>query len=101
MTFHYKGKKTGYIYTLPSSTSMLHKYHISLSELSNSNYKPRLADDRVGHFTTIFQDYTNVLSSSPYVRYINRWHLEKKNPSSRLSRPKKPIVYWIDIMKCF
>jgi len=96
MTFHYKGKKTGYIYTLPSSTSMLHKYHISLSQLSNSDYKPRLADDRVGHFTTIYQDYTNVLSNSPYVRYINRWHLEKKNPSSRLSRPKEPIVYWIE-----
>ena len=94
--FHYKGKKTGYVYTLPSSSSMLLKYHISLSALPNNNYNPRVADDRVGHFLTMYQDYSDILSESPYVRYINRWHLEKKNPLAKLSEPKKPIVYWIE-----
>ena len=94
--FHYKGKKTSYVYTLPSSSSMLLKYHLSLSKLPDNNYSPRLADDRVGHFLTMYQDYSDILSESPYVRYINRWHLEKKNPLAKFSEPKKPIVYWIE-----
>ena len=48
--FHYKGKKTSYVYTLPNASSMLHKYHLSLSSLPENDYSPRLADDRVGHF---------------------------------------------------
>ncbi len=96
MVFHYKGKKNDYVFTLPNSSSMLHRYHLSISELPNNNYKPRLLDDRVGHFETMYQDYSNMLSKSPYVRYIQRWHLEKKNPGAKMSEPKKPIVFWIE-----
>jgi len=96
MTFHYKGKKPGYVYTLPNSSSMLQKYHVSFIELVDSDYKPRLSDDRVGHFETIFQDYSNMYSETPYIRYVNRWKLDKKNPYSKFSEPKKPIVYWIE-----
>ena len=96
MTFHYKGKKPGYIYTLPNSSSMLQKYHISLIELKDSNYSPRIADDRVGHFQTIFQDYSDMYTDSPYIRYINRWKLEKKNPNARMSEPVEPIVFWVE-----
>ena len=53
---HFKGKKGKYIYTLPSSTSVLVNYHLSLSAIPETDYQPRLADDRVGHFVTIFQD---------------------------------------------
>ena len=94
--FHYKGKKTSYVYTLPNASSMLHKYHLSLSSLPENDYSPRLADDRVGHFLTMYQDYSDILSDSPYVRYINRWDLKKKNPSARFSKPEEPIVYWIE-----
>nr|GFD59761.1 hypothetical protein [Tanacetum cinerariifolium] len=31
-----------------------------------------------------------------FVRYINRWHLEKQDPNAAISPPKKPIVFWID-----
>ena len=96
INFHYKGKKPGYVFTLPSSSSMILKYHLSITELINSDYKPRISDDRVGHFETIFQDYSNMLSKSPYVRYVQRWNLEKKNPYAKLSEPKKPIVFWIE-----
>ena len=96
MALHFKGKKPVYIYTLPNSSSMISHYHISLSELPNTNYIPREADDRLGHFTTIFQDYSDVLRTSPYTRYINRWHLEKKNPHLKISEPKNQIVYWIE-----
>ena len=44
----------------------------------------------------MYQDYTNVRQDSPYIRYVNRWHLEKQNPQLTLSEPIKPIVYWIE-----
>ena len=96
MVFHYKGKKSDYVFTLPNSSSMLHKYHLSISELPKNNYKPRLLDDRVGHFEVIYQDYSEMLSESPYVRYITRWNLEKKNPKAKFSQPKEPIVFWVE-----
>ncbi|MDP6936890.1 MAG: zinc-dependent metalloprotease [Candidatus Marinimicrobia bacterium] len=96
IALHFKGKKGQYIYTLPNSSSMVSSYQISLSAIPETDYSPRLADDRVGHFTTIYQDYTNVMQDSPYIRYINRWHLEKRNPQSKVSEPVKPIVYWIE-----
>jgi hypothetical protein len=96
IVFHYKGKKTDYIFTLPNSSSMLHKYHLSISKLPNNNYEPRLSDDRVGHFDVIYQDYSEMLSESPYIRYITRWNLEKKNPKAKFSQPKEPIIFWIE-----
>ncbi len=96
MALHFKGKKGKFIYTLPSSTSVQVYYHISLSAIPDSDYQPRLADDRVGHFTTIYQDYTDVRKDSPYIRYVNRWNLEKKDPRAKISEPKEPIVYWIE-----
>jgi len=96
IALHFKGKKGKYIYTLPSSTSVLINYHVSLSAIPETDYQPRLADDRVGHFVTIYQDYTDVRKISPYIRYVNRWNLEKKNPQAKISEPKKPIVYWLE-----
>ena len=96
MALHFKGKKPVYIYTLPHSGSMVSTYHISLSAIQKTDYKTRIADDRVGHFITMYQDYSDVLRDSPYIRYINRWHLEKQNPYLEISEPKKPIVYWIE-----
>ena len=114
---HYKSRKWTETYTLPNSHSMFHNYHLSLSTISENNFIPRKSDDRVGYFTTIFQDYTDALKDTPYIRYINRWNL-KKDPSSTmhtrinidnilptvpnetthklLSHPIKPIVYWIE-----
>ncbi len=81
---------------LPDSRSFLHRYHWSLVERPGPGYRPRLADDRVGHFITMLADYSNTRSEDPYVRYVNRWRLEKKDPSAVISEPKEPIVYWIE-----
>ena len=75
---------------------MVSTYHISLSDIQKTNYVPRLSDDRVGHFVTMYQDYSDILKDSPYIRYVNRWHLEKKHPKLKISDPKKPIIYWIE-----
>jgi len=82
--------------TVPDFRSFQHTYHYSLSSIPDSDYQPRLGDDRVGHFLTLRQDYTSVLKDSPYVRYINRWHLEKAEPRFKQSPPKQPIVFWIE-----
>ncbi|MCB0269737.1 MAG: DUF5117 domain-containing protein, partial [Calditrichaeota bacterium] len=96
VTLQFKGGKEERITTLVDG-SMTHKYHYSIAEMpQNSSYKPRLADDRVGHFTTYFQDYTSALREDPYERYVNRWDLEKAEPKFDTSKPKKPIVFWLE-----
>ena len=82
--------------TLADVRSFQHTYHYSLSTLPESDFRPRAADDRVGHFNTLYQDYTSVLDDDPYVRYVNRWHLEKAEPRFKRSPPKKPIVFWLE-----
>lgn len=82
--------------TLQSGYSFFHTYHYSLSSIPESDFQPRLADDRIGYFMTIYEDYSTLDTETPYVRYINRWNLKKKNPDQALSEPEKPIVFWIE-----
>ena len=93
---HYKSKNPDNRFTLASSKSMMHRYHVSMSAIENSNYNVRMEDDRVGYFTTIHQDYSKTLQEDPYVRYINRWDLKKRNPHKKLSKPEEPIVFWLE-----
>jgi len=82
---------------LPDVRSMQFHFRYSVSELPQAGYRPRLADDRVGHFLTQHQDYsTSDTSFETSRRYINRWHLEKQDRSAALSRPKQPIVFWME-----
>ena len=96
VSIHYISMNPKYKFTLADSRSMIHKYHISISLIPESNYQPRVVDDRVGHFMTMYQDYSDTYSESPYVRYINRWDLQKKHPDLNLSEPIEPIVCWIE-----
>lgn len=73
------------------------RVHYSLSQLPDQDYRPRLADDRIGYFITAYQDLSKDDDrGDSFVRYINRWHLEKQDPKAVISHPKKPIVFWID-----
>ncbi|MDJ0677786.1 MAG: zinc-dependent metalloprotease [Calothrix sp. MO_167.B42] len=82
--------------TLADGRGFQLRVHYSLSQLPKNNYRPRLADNRLGYFITAYQDVSNDERKDPFVRYINRWHLEKQNPKAAISPPKKPIVFWID-----
>tara|TARA_Y100001968_G_scaffold207396_1_gene190596 strand:+ start:1797 stop:4421 length:2625 start_codon:yes stop_codon:yes gene_type:complete len=93
---HYKSKNPNNRFTLASSKSMMHRYHVSMSAIEQSHYNPRMEDDRVGYFTTMHQDYSSTLIEDPHVRYINRWNLKKKDPHKKLSEPEKPIVFWLE-----
>ena len=82
--------------TLPDSNSFTLKVRYSLSQLPTQNgYRPRLADERIGYFVTAYQDISKSSARTPFVRYINRWHLEKQNPRDPISPPKQPITFWI------
>ncbi|MBB47416.1 MAG: hypothetical protein CMJ33_02460 [Phycisphaerae bacterium] len=62
----------------------------------SSGYRPRAADQRVGYFTTSFQDVGDASADSPWNRLINRWHVEKADKSLELSPPKEPIVFYLE-----
>ncbi|HEY9890096.1 MAG TPA: zinc-dependent metalloprotease, partial [Candidatus Obscuribacterales bacterium] len=62
----------------------------------NNGFRPRAADERVGYFPTVFRSPLAAEGGDPFVRYINRWHLEKQDPQAALSPPRQPIVYWIE-----
>jgi len=96
VALHFKSSKPQPLFTLADSRSMLHRYHYSLSALPETGYQPRVADDRIGHFLTIYQDYSTQLLETPYKYYITRWQLEKSEPKFKLSKPKKPITFWIE-----
>ncbi|WP_017721410.1 zinc-dependent metalloprotease [Kamptonema formosum] len=91
------GDTPAYIPSLPDSRAFSISVRYSLSQLpENNGYRPRKADERVGYFLTAYKDFSNDSRKDPFVRYINRWHLEKQDPSAPLSPPKQPIVFWIE-----
>ena len=81
---------------LPDVRSMLFNLRYSISERPQTGFRPRMADDRVGHFVNTIEDYSDDNTYSTTKRYVNRWHLEKQDPSAALSAPKQPIVFWLE-----
>ncbi|MGB3533609.1 MAG: zinc-dependent metalloprotease [Microcoleaceae cyanobacterium] len=82
--------------SLPDGRSFNLRVRYSFLDIPQTNYLPRLADERVGYFTTLHKNLSNSGNTSGLVRYINRWHLEKQNPSLTLSPPVEPITFWIE-----
>jgi len=70
--------------------------HYSLLELPTTPMRPRYADERVGFFVSAIKDFSRDTAESFFVRYVNRWRLEKRDPGAAVSEPVKPIVYYID-----
>ena len=82
--------------TIPDQRTLTLTFRYSLVELPENDYMPRFADDRVGHFLDQYMDFTSDKPDTPYVRYITRWKLEKKDPNAEVSEPKEPIVFWLE-----
>jgi len=71
--------------------------HYSFWELKKTDYKPRKGDDRVGYFLTANRDWTKPVDERDiFNRYIDRWHLEKRDSTLELCEPIKPIVFYIE-----
>jgi hypothetical protein len=69
--------------------------HYSLVLLPEQPMMGRLKDSRIGYFTQDFTEYGRPDYSAETRRFINRFRLEKKDPSAELSEPKKPIVFYL------
>ena len=82
--------------TLPDPRSMFLGFYYSFMPLPEQPMHPRAADDRIGHFVTTGFDFSDDLKPTPAIHLVNRWRLEKQDPSLPLSEPKQPIVYWLD-----
>ncbi|MCI0403086.1 MAG: zinc-dependent metalloprotease [Acidobacteria bacterium] len=72
------------------------RFRYSLVALPENDYMPRLADDRVGNFVTVYQDYSSPAAEVPYIRLVQRWKLQKKDPKAALSEPIQPITFWLE-----
>ncbi len=83
--------------TLPDAEGTLITLAYSISGLKDTGYKPRLADDRIGYFTTDLIDFSaDNKDENRIVRYANRWHLEKMDDKLDLSPPKKRIEFFVE-----
>jgi hypothetical protein len=78
----------------PGATTEL--YHFSIVKLPENPMKPRFWDERVIWFRTQQADFGSSEQRVADRTFINRWRLEKKDPSAAISEPVKPIVYYVD-----
>ncbi|NQV28563.1 MAG: zinc-dependent metalloprotease [Rhodopirellula sp.] len=71
--------------------------HYSLSLITPTpGYTPRVADPRIGYFTTGYTDLGKYKDTETRTRFINRWHLTKRDPSLSLSPPVEPIRFILE-----
>lgn len=78
----------------PRSLQIKVDYNIA-SAPDNSDYMPRLADDRVGYFDNTHLDFGNDNARSRDVRYIIRWNVQPSDPSKPMSPSKHPLVFYL------
>ncbi len=70
--------------------------HYSIMKAPDMGYRPRIADDRVGHFLSATKDFGINDSDTNFVRFIDRWRLEKAEHHAKLSPPRKQIVWYVE-----
>lgn len=80
----------------PKSNSISVEVHHSMVLLPEKPMMARIADERIGFFTTSYQDYSGA-DQQQVNEYsvIDRFRLEKKNPAAKISEPVKPIVFYV------
>ncbi|MER3414293.1 MAG: hypothetical protein C4341_08705 [Armatimonadota bacterium] len=64
--------------------------------VKESDYMPRLADPRIGYFTTDYYSLNRFMNEDKTERLIARWDIRKKNPEAEMSEPVAPLVWYID-----
>jgi hypothetical protein len=82
--------------TVPDSRGATINVHYSISKIPSNGYQPRLADDRVGYFLTAVKDFSSKSDRDQFVRYINRWDLQKADSSLDVSPPKRQIEFYLE-----
>ena len=80
----------------PDPRSVTMRQHHSFVKLPDPGYRPRLFDPRIGVFPVVFYDFSRRFDEGYVVRFAVRHRLVKKDPGAALSKPVKPIVYYLD-----
>ena len=82
---------------MPDAAGKLQTLYYSISEIpASTGYTPRVADQRIGYFTTAYADYGKYKEDEVEINFINRWHLQKRDPSLKISPPVEPIRFYIE-----
>jgi len=82
---------------VPTGEAVTLRQHLSLVELPEPGYKPRMYDPR-SMFSDrgSYRDLTAPIDQPVIKRFISRHRLQKKDPSAAISEAVEPIVYYID-----
>jgi hypothetical protein len=80
----------------PDGRAVTIRLHHSFVEPPDNGYKPRAGDPRVGATGLSFKDYSAPYSEDTDTHWVRRFRLEKKDPTAKISEPKRPLVYYLD-----
>ena len=79
-----------------TGASITLRQHHSIIKLPDDNYRPRIADPRIGTNGPTIQDYSAPIGEDMILRLVSRHRLEKKDPEAARSEAVEPIVYYVD-----
>lgn len=72
------------------------RQHHSIVKLPDDNYRPRLADPRIGTNGPTILDFGTDIDTDMQVHLVSRHRLEKVDPTAARSEAVEPIVYYVD-----
>ena len=80
--------------TAPDARRLRIRVVYNFVQLPDDDYRPRLADDRVGVYNDIYLDFANDRRAERRLRYLIRWNFDPEDPS-RPSRARHPMVMYL------
>lgn len=82
--------------TAPAPQSVTLVQHHSLVRLPDAGYRPRAFDPRCGSYSIPYLNFAAPLDAPLEVQNVERFRLQKVDPTAERSRAVKPIVYYLD-----
>lgn len=79
-----------------SGNAITLRQHHSIIKLPDTDFRPRVADARIGTNGPTLQDYSAAIGEDLQVRLVARHRLQKKEPQAERSEAVTPIVYYVD-----
>ena len=93
-SWHGENQKIADVLADPRNVQLKVVYNIA-EPPDRSDYTPRYADDRVGIYDAIYENFDPDQLRTRKLRYIVRWNLQPSDPSKPLSPAKHPMVFYL------
>jgi hypothetical protein len=61
----------------------------------DDDYRPRLADDRIGIYQDVYLQFADDTVLSRKLRYVVRWNIQASDPTKPLSPAKHPMIFYM------